>query len=214
MQLAILLVLVVALGFLVLGLIGGSTPLVVASVVASAVAIIAVVRARRARAEAPVGADAPARSHAAGAADLPAASESVAATVATTIGGGKHSAARLGTARQIAEAAPAAAAGVVETAPAAPAGVADVAVVSPATVPAAAAEAPEPEPAMADTEAPLRRHGDDLVWVLDGRPRYHVRSCGFLNGRPVESIPLSQAVEDGFTPCALCDPDTSVARTS
>lgn len=68
-----------------------------------------------------------------------------------------------------------------------------------------------PEPAVADTDPPLRSRGEELVWVIDGRPRYHLPHCGFLLARQPEPVPLRQAVEDGFTPCALCDPDTGLA---
>jgi hypothetical protein len=44
--------------------------------------------------------------------------------------------------------------------------------------------------------------------VVDGRPRYHLERCGFISGLGGEPVPLQQAVEDGFTPCSLCDPDT------
>jgi hypothetical protein len=66
------------------------------------------------------------------------------------------------------------------------------------------------DPPAADTVAPLAGHGQNLVWVIDGRPRYHLAACAFLLGRSSESISLSQAVEDGFTPCSLCDPDNRI----
>ncbi|HJQ01621.1 MAG TPA: hypothetical protein VJ851_08475 [Jatrophihabitans sp.] len=65
----------------------------------------------------------------------------------------------------------------------------------------------EAEPPAADTTPPLTGHGQRQVWVIDGRPRYHLAGCDFLLGRSGQPIPLSQAVEDGFTPCARCDPD-------
>jgi hypothetical protein len=71
-------------------------------------------------------------------------------------------------------------------------------------------EDPADEPAAAHTTAPLPQHSADTVWVVDGRPRYHLGSCSFLSGRQPEPIPLDQAVEDGFTPCSLCDPDTAL----
>lgn len=51
------------------------------------------------------------------------------------------------------------------------------------------------------------------IFVVDGRPRYHLFSCEFLDGR--EAIPLlvGEAREDGFTPCALCTPDATTAAT-
>jgi hypothetical protein len=66
------------------------------------------------------------------------------------------------------------------------------------------------EPAPANTHAPLNEKGSEHVWVIDGRPRYHLSSCGFLVGQRSEPIPLQQAVEDGFSPCSQCDPDTAL----
>ena len=68
-----------------------------------------------------------------------------------------------------------------------------------------------PDPAAAETDPPLRSRGDEPVWVIDGRPRYHLPHCGFLLGRQSEPVPLRQAFEDGFSPCALCDPDSGLA---
>lgn len=69
------------------------------------------------------------------------------------------------------------------------------------------------EPPVAETDPPLRSRGDEPVWVIDGRPRYHLSTCGFLAGRDAEPVPLRQAVGDGFTPCALCDPDSALAAS-
>ncbi len=79
------------------------------------------------------------------------------------------------------------------------------------------AEPDEPdgdEPPIAETDPPLRSRGGEPVWVIDGRPRYHLDSCGFLVGRESEPVPLQQAVEDGFTPCALCDPDSGLVAAT
>jgi hypothetical protein len=48
------------------------------------------------------------------------------------------------------------------------------------------------------------------VVVIDGRPRYHVTGCVHLLGRPFEPLPVSEAVELGFSPCGLCEPDSSL----
>lgn len=48
------------------------------------------------------------------------------------------------------------------------------------------------------------------VLVVDGRPRYHVPDCDHLRGRVSEPLPVSEAVELGFTPCALCEPDSAL----
>jgi hypothetical protein len=47
---------------------------------------------------------------------------------------------------------------------------------------------------------------DDEVLVVDGRPRYHVAGCGHLTDRESEGLPVSEAAELGFTPCARCAP--------
>jgi hypothetical protein len=44
------------------------------------------------------------------------------------------------------------------------------------------------------------------VLVIDGRPRYHVAECLHLLGRSVQRVPVREAVVLGFTPCAMCDP--------
>jgi len=46
------------------------------------------------------------------------------------------------------------------------------------------------------------------VRVIDGRPRYHVAGCVHLLGADHEPIPVNEAIELGFTPCALCEPDS------
>jgi hypothetical protein len=56
--------------------------------------------------------------------------------------------------------------------------------------------------------------GPDDVWVIDGRPRYHVRTCVIIQGQDAEPIPFSQAVEDGFMPCSLCEPQLARAVAS
>ena len=48
------------------------------------------------------------------------------------------------------------------------------------------------------------------VLVIDGRPRYHLPGCVHLLGREGEPLPVSEAVELGFTPCSLCEPDSAL----
>jgi hypothetical protein len=48
------------------------------------------------------------------------------------------------------------------------------------------------------------------VLVIDGRPRYHQAGCVHLLGRESEPLPVSEAVELGFTPCGLCEPDSAL----
>ncbi|MFI6781772.1 hypothetical protein [Micromonospora sp. NPDC050276] len=50
----------------------------------------------------------------------------------------------------------------------------------------------------------------DAVEVVDGRPRYHLGSCPHLIGRQPETLPVAEAVELGFTPCAHCAPATAL----
>jgi len=60
-----------------------------------------------------------------------------------------------------------------------------------------------PEGAAPDSAA----SDDPEVVVVDGRPEYHRASCSRLAGLASEPIPLSQAREDGFTPCLVCVPE-------
>jgi hypothetical protein len=57
---------------------------------------------------------------------------------------------------------------------------------------------------------PVRQLGSvpapDEVWVIDGRPRYHLGDCAIIQGQDAEPIPFEQATEDGFMPCSLCEP--------
>jgi hypothetical protein len=48
------------------------------------------------------------------------------------------------------------------------------------------------------------------VLVVDGRPRYHLPGCVHLLGRESEPLPVSEAIELGFTPCSLCEPDSAL----
>jgi hypothetical protein len=48
------------------------------------------------------------------------------------------------------------------------------------------------------------------VLVIDGRPRYHLAGCVHLLGRESEPLPVHEAVELGFTPCGLCEPDSAL----
>lgn len=48
------------------------------------------------------------------------------------------------------------------------------------------------------------------VLVVDGRPRYHLPGCVHLLGREYEPLPVGEAIELGFTPCGLCEPDSAL----
>jgi hypothetical protein len=52
----------------------------------------------------------------------------------------------------------------------------------------------------------------DEVLVVDEHPRYHVAECSWLAGRETIPLPLDEARTDGFTPCAVCSPDRTLAE--
>lgn len=73
---------------------------------------------------------------------------------------------------------------------------------------------PDGEPAEEDTDAADLLVVTDLaveVRVVDERPRYHLAACTWLAGRPTLGLPVSEARELGFTPCAVCTPDRTLA---
>lgn len=47
----------------------------------------------------------------------------------------------------------------------------------------------------------------DEVRVLDEHPRYHLASCSWLASRATLGLPIAEARQLGFTPCAVCTPD-------
>jgi hypothetical protein len=51
----------------------------------------------------------------------------------------------------------------------------------------------------------------DEVRVVDEHPRYHLAPCTWLSGRQTIPLPVSEARELGFTPCARCGPDAVLA---
>lgn len=51
---------------------------------------------------------------------------------------------------------------------------------------------------------------DDEVRVVDGHPRFHLSDCPHLVGRADEPLPVAEAVDLGFTPCARCAPATAL----
>jgi len=72
---------------------------------------------------------------------------------------------------------------------------------------------PEDEPAAEQTSAVDRARVSQLtsdVYVVDGRPRYHLRECVHLLGRESEALPVGEANELGFTPCGACEPDAAL----
>jgi hypothetical protein len=61
-------------------------------------------------------------------------------------------------------------------------------------------------PAAGDTVGRSAGETPGDVWVIDGRPRFHLGSCPIIQGQDAEAIPFEQATEDGFMPCSLCEP--------
>ncbi|MCG8914608.1 hypothetical protein L6E12_02210 [Actinokineospora sp. PR83] len=77
-----------------------------------------------------------------------------------------------------------------------------------------AAGGPGDEPAEEATDASDLLVVSDLdaeVRVLDERPRYHLGRCSFIAGKPSLTLPVAEARQLGFTPCALCTPDAVLA---
>lgn len=50
------------------------------------------------------------------------------------------------------------------------------------------------------------------VFVIDERPRYHRGDCSWLGERVTLPLPVREARDLGFTPCAVCCPDRSIAE--
>lgn len=74
---------------------------------------------------------------------------------------------------------------------------------------------PENEPdeeAVTEADAQRVAERDDDVLVVDGRPRYHLPRCEFLGEDETVPLPVSEAREAGFTPCAGCRPDAHILR--
>jgi hypothetical protein len=62
------------------------------------------------------------------------------------------------------------------------------------------------EQRMSSVEAAALMRLDTEVAVVDGRPRFHHSACVHLTGREHEPLPVAEALELGFTPCAMCEP--------
>lgn len=83
----------------------------------------------------------------------------------------------------------------------------------PADEPYPPLDEPAEEP-VSDSDA-LRVAGLNAdVMVIDGRPRYHLPGCPHLLGRVNQPLPVSEARDLGFTPCALCRPDTNLLASA
>jgi hypothetical protein len=78
----------------------------------------------------------------------------------------------------------------------------------------AAPNVPDDEPPVEDTDAAdilVVADLNDEVRVIDERPRYHLPSCRWLADRPTIPLPVREARQLGFTPCARCSPDQTLA---
>ncbi len=74
---------------------------------------------------------------------------------------------------------------------------------------------PETEPAEEDTDAADVLIVTDLdveVRVLDERPRYHLTGCRWVGERLTLPLPVGEARQLGFSPCAICTPDAVIAE--
>lgn len=94
------------------------------------------------------------------------------------------------------------------TAPAEPARVAP-----PAMVPPEGAVEPDEEDSDAADALVLGALSEEVL-VVDEHPRFHLGSCPWLVGRATTALPATEAVELGFSPCALCRPSQVLAAQS
>lgn len=62
------------------------------------------------------------------------------------------------------------------------------------------------EQRMTSVESAALMRLDAEVEVVDGRPRFHHSACAHLTGRDHEPLAVAEALELGFTPCAMCEP--------
>ncbi|GAB2749981.1 hypothetical protein [Amycolatopsis magusensis] len=80
--------------------------------------------------------------------------------------------------------------------------------------PAAVAEAGDP--GEEDTDAAdllIVAELDVEVLVVDEYPRYHLAECAWLTDRETIPIAVAEARDLGFTPCSRCTPDAHLAAT-
>ncbi|SCL68593.1 hypothetical protein [Micromonospora peucetia] len=86
----------------------------------------------------------------------------------------------------------------------------DVPAATPGAGPAVSYDSAPPVQDVTPIEAARVARLDAEVRVVDGRPHYHLADCGYLTAREHEPLPVAEAVELGFTPCARCAPDTAL----
>jgi len=80
--------------------------------------------------------------------------------------------------------------------------------VDPTIDPAVEPAVEEPADGAAALEAEALGHE---VVVIDERPRYHLAGCAWVGDRQTIPLPVREARELGFTPCAVCTPDARLA---
>jgi hypothetical protein len=62
---------------------------------------------------------------------------------------------------------------------------------------------PEREPAVVAEETVSEMDG--LVRIVKGRRRFHTPGCRVLAAHPFDELTRDEAVEEGFTPCTVCE---------
>lgn len=98
-------------------------------------------------------------------------------------------------------------------APAAPAPAAPASVAPPAVVPPEGVVEPDEEDPDAADALVLGALSEEVL-VVDEHPRFHLGSCPWLVGRTTTALSATEAVELGFSPCALCRPSQVLAAQS
>ncbi|HEY8302007.1 MAG TPA: hypothetical protein VIG48_08915 [Jatrophihabitans sp.] len=66
-----------------------------------------------------------------------------------------------------------------------------------------------PAAAAAPPQQQARPAAPKTVWVVDGRPRYHLSDCMIIKDQQAEEIAFEQATGDGFMACAMCEPSAA-----
>lgn len=67
------------------------------------------------------------------------------------------------------------------------------------------------EPGQERSNAAESADPDASVVVIDERPRYHVATCEWVGDSDTIKLSLREARELGFTPCARCAPNATIA---
>jgi hypothetical protein len=53
---------------------------------------------------------------------------------------------------------------------------------------------------------PAPGSGEQTVYVINGRPNYHMRTCPRLEGKGKHPMSLTDAIANGYQPCKVCRP--------